>query len=99
MDRVPESNIEKDSSVSENFFQNHIVQWLCALALLLNALLWGVCVFFFHNINETVLMRYNAYLGVDPRSGGPWYAPYQIPFVASIFFGIFVLISMMLNYP
>lgn len=76
------------------FFQNHIIQWLLAFSVLAQGALWGICFWFFRGREDAVLLRFNVYLGADPASLGPWYAPYGIPLLA----GVFLLVQMFFSW-
>lgn len=83
------------SDQNREFFRNHIVQWLFAFSFLVNILLWIACAWFFRPGDESITLRFNAYLGVDPLSMGmAWYTPYQIPLVS----GMFLCIQMALSW-
>lgn len=75
------------------FFGNHVVQWLLAFSVLGNGMLWGACAWFFHRREATVVMKYNAYLGIDPMSVGTWTAPYVLPITALLFLIVHALIA------
>lgn len=75
------------------FFGNHVVQWLFAFSVLGNGVAWGICAWFFHRREATVIMKYNAYLGIDPASVGTWHDPYALPIAALVFLGIHALFA------
>lgn len=77
------------------FFSNHIIQWLFAFAFFLHILVWGVCIWFFHRDDGLITLRFNVYLGSDPTSMSPWYAPYQIPLMGLLTFAIQIILSWM----
>jgi len=69
----------KNTPKSNYFSYNHLVQWLIILILFLNIISWISLLIFIPRTDDPVLLHYNAYIGLELDSIGPWHTIFWVP--------------------
>jgi hypothetical protein len=73
---------EKNSFFSQEFFRSSVIQWSAIGSLFLNAVSWGVMLFFIRPVDFPIVLHYNVFFGVDMI--GFWWQAYFLPLLGII---------------
>jgi hypothetical protein len=68
--------------MDRDFFKNPIVFWLLVLSLLANLVDWGALFFFIKPVDQTIILHYNVYFGVDLV--GNWKQAFALPSIGLV---------------
>jgi hypothetical protein len=91
-----ESNISPKHRFSgffgQEFWRSSLVHWLLIGTLFLDAVSWGLLIFYIRPIDLPIVLHYNVYLGVDVI--GDWWQAYFLPVISNLF----LLVNTILAY-
>lgn len=76
-------SIERAGFFGQEFWRSSLVHWLLIGTFFLDAVSWGVLIFYIRPIDLPIVLHYNVYLGVDVIGG--WWQVYFLPIITNLF--------------
>ncbi|MFA5777446.1 MAG: hypothetical protein WC906_03345 [Parcubacteria group bacterium] len=76
----------------QEFWKSSLIHWLLIGTLFLDAVSWGLLIFYIRPIDLPMVLHYNVYLGVDII--GDWWQVYFLPIISNLF----LLVNTILAY-
>lgn len=83
-DKIPESFLK--AFFAKEFFRSGLVQWMLIASFALNALNWGLIIFYIRPVDFPIILHYNVYFGVDII--GSWWQVYFLPLIGLLILSV-----------
>ncbi len=83
-DKMPESFLK--AFFAKEFFRSGLVQWMLIASFALNALNWGLIIFYIRPVDFPIILHYNVYFGVDII--GSWWQVYFLPLIGLLILSV-----------